>query len=35
MTFKLAEEVFAGSDKTFAETTPEDVARLVALGPGH
>ncbi|TPM22531.1 SDR family oxidoreductase [Mesorhizobium sp. B2-3-5] len=38
MTFKLAEEVFAGSDKTFAETvplgrhgTPEDVAGLVAF----
>ena len=37
MTFKLAEEVFAGSKKTFAETvplgrhgTPEDVAGLVS-----
>jgi NAD(P)-dependent dehydrogenase (short-subunit alcohol dehydrogenase family) len=37
MTFKLAEEVFAGSQKTFAETvplgrhgTPEDVAGLVS-----
>jgi NAD(P)-dependent dehydrogenase (short-subunit alcohol dehydrogenase family) len=37
MTFKLADEVFAGSEKTFAETvplgrhgTPEDVAGLVA-----
>jgi NAD(P)-dependent dehydrogenase (short-subunit alcohol dehydrogenase family) len=37
MTFKLAEEVFAGSNKTFAETvplgrhgTPEDVAGLVS-----
>jgi NAD(P)-dependent dehydrogenase (short-subunit alcohol dehydrogenase family) len=38
MTFKLADEVFAGSDKTFAETvplgrhgTPEDVAGLVSF----
>lgn len=38
MTFKLAEEVFAGSDKTFADGvplgrhgTPEDVAGLVAF----
>jgi aryl-alcohol dehydrogenase len=37
MTFKLAEQVFAGSEKTFAETvplgrhgTPEDVAGLVS-----
>jgi NAD(P)-dependent dehydrogenase (short-subunit alcohol dehydrogenase family) len=37
MTFKLAEEVFTGSNKTFAETvplgrhgTPEDVAGLVS-----
>ena len=37
MTFKLAEEVFTGSKKTFAETvrlgrhgTPEDVAGLVS-----
>lgn len=38
MTFKLADEVFAGSDKTFADSTPlgrhgtpEDVAGLVAF----
>src|SRR6267142_362650 len=38
MTFKLADEVFAGSSKTFAETvplgrhgTPEDVAGMVAF----
>jgi NAD(P)-dependent dehydrogenase (short-subunit alcohol dehydrogenase family) len=38
MTFKLADEVFAGSDKTFVETvplgrrgTPEDVAGLVSF----
>ena len=38
MTFKLADEVFAGSNKTFAETvplgrhgTPEDVAGLVSF----
>jgi hypothetical protein len=38
MTFKLADEVFAGSDKTFAETvllgrhgTPEDLAGLLLL----
>ena len=37
MTFKFAEEVFAGTKKTFAGTvpvgrhgTPEDVARLVS-----
>ena len=37
MTFKLADEVFAGSERTFAETvplgrhgTPEDVAGLVS-----
>jgi NAD(P)-dependent dehydrogenase (short-subunit alcohol dehydrogenase family) len=38
MTFKLADEVFAGSDKTFAETvplgrrgTPEDVGPCLLL----
>jgi 3-oxoacyl-[acyl-carrier protein] reductase len=38
MTFKLADEVFAGTSKTFAETvplgrhgTPEDVAGMVAF----
>jgi NAD(P)-dependent dehydrogenase (short-subunit alcohol dehydrogenase family) len=38
MTFKLAEQVFTGGDKTFAETvplgrhgTPDDVAGLVAF----